>query len=185
MKSLLLSLFISILIAASSFAATIKEVQFRDKMTIDQYELRLHGVALLKWAMLFDVYVGALYLPEGTPGRFWPEDLPKRLELSYFREIKGAGFAEASISLLKENMPAKEYQKIEQRLIKFCALFQDVKPGDRYSITYTPPTGTELRLNNRILGAVPGADFAAAYFGIWLGQEPISVAFRDRLLADN
>ncbi|MEE4252865.1 MAG: chalcone isomerase family protein, partial [Desulfuromusa sp.] len=34
-------------------------------------------------------------------------------------------------------------------------------------------------------GAVPGADFAVAYFGIWLGPQPIDKKFRDRLLRGN
>ena len=69
-----------------------------------------------------------------------------------------------------------------QCLQPFYGFFRDVKPGDRYSINYLPEKGTELRFNENPLGDVPGADFAAAYFGIWLGDEPISTGFRDRLL---
>jgi hypothetical protein len=67
----------------------------------------------------------------------------------------------------------------------FYGFFQDVKPGDRYSINYLPEQGTELRLNEQLLGQVPGADFAVAYFGIWLGAEPISKDFRNRLLEND
>jgi hypothetical protein len=81
-------------------------------------------------------------------------------------------------------LPA-DYQELEKRLQSFYGFFRDVKPGDRYSINYLPEKGTELRFNEKPLGAVPGADFAAAYFGIWLGDEPISKGFRDRLLDTN
>ncbi len=33
------------------------------------------------------------------------------------------------------------------------------------------------------MGSVPGHDFAVAYFGIWLGDNPINKTFRDKLLA--
>ena len=170
--------------AVFSPAALIRGVEFADTVRVDQEELSLKGVAVLRWAMLFDVYAGAFYLPEGRPGRAWAENLPKRLELSYFREIKASDFADTSIQLLKRNLTDPEYQALAERLQAFCRLFQDVKPGDHYTLTYTPGNGTELSLNNRPLGSVPGSDFAAAYFGIWLGKNPIDGGFRDRLLSD-
>lgn len=172
-----------ITLAGFSQAVEIKNVRFSDTLVVDQIELTLTGVAVLKWAMLFDVYAGAFYLPGGVPGRAWSNDVPKRLELSYFRALEAKGFADASDQLLRDTLEPAEYQALAKRLQTFYGFFQDVKPGDRYSINYIPEKGTELRLNERPLGSVPGADFAAAYFGIWLGAEPISKGFRDRLLA--
>ena len=169
--------------AVSSSAAVIRDVEFADTVRIGQEELSLRGVAVLRWAMLFDVYAGAFYLQEGRSGQAWAEDLAKRLELSYFREIKSSDFTDTSIKLLKHNLPEPEYRGLAERLQTFCLLFQNVKPGDHYTLTYTPGNGTELSLNNQPLGSVPGSDFAAAYFGLWLGKNPINVAFRDRLLS--
>ena len=60
--------------------------------------------------------------------------------------------------------------------------YRDVDKGDRYSLTYVPEQGTELALNGQVLTRVAGADFACAYFGIWLGGDPIDDGLRDRLL---
>jgi hypothetical protein len=166
-------------------AVEIKGVRFSDTLVVEQAELKLNGVAVLKWAMLFDVYAGALYLPAGVRGKAWSNDVAKRLELSYFREIEAKGFAEASDKILQDNLSPAEYQTLAKRLRAFYGFFQDVKPGDRYSINYLPEQGTELRLNEQLLGQVPGADFAVAYFGIWLGAEPISKDFRNRLLEND
>lgn len=168
--------------AGSSWSAEIKGVQFAESVTIHGNKLNLNGVAILKWARLFDVYAGALYLPDGEPGANWRQDIPKRLELSYFRDIEGKGFATTSIELLQRNLPPEEFLRIKARLETFCSLFRDVHVNDRYSINYVPGKGTELQFNNTPLGSVPGADFAAAYFGIWLGDKPISRSFRDRLV---
>jgi len=171
-----------VLLAAPSPAAEIKGVHFEDRFVVHGTELTLNGVAILKWAMLFDVYAGGFYLPEHRTGVEWTEDVPKKLELSYFREIEARGFADASDKLLRDTLEPSAYQTLSERLQTFYTFFRDVRPGDRYSINYTPGRGTELRLNGQALGQVPGHDFAVAYFGIWLGDNPINQTFRDRLL---
>ena len=42
--------------------------------------------------------------------------------------------------------------------------------------------GTELALNGERLALAPVADFAAAYFAIWLGPQPADEGLRDDLL---
>lgn len=163
-------------------AETIKGVAFPDTVAVADSELTLRGTAVLKWAMFFSVYAGAFYLPAETPGDAWEGDGPKQLALSYFRDFKAEDFSSTSKKLLKRNLTKTEFARLEERLEEFCNLFRDVRAGDRYSLTYTPATGTELRLNNQLLGAVAGNDFAAAYFGIWIGPSPINTTFRDRLL---
>jgi hypothetical protein len=39
-------------------------------------------------------------------------------------------------------------------------------------------------LNGITKGVIEGADFAAAYFAIWLGQKPLDRSLRDQLLND-
>ena len=181
-KKLWLVVVMFVVMTGFAQSVEIKGVRFSDTLVVEQAELKLNGVAVLKWAMLFDVYAGALYLPAGVRGQAWSNDVAKRLELSYFREIEAKGFAEASDKILQDNLLPAEYQTLAKRLQTFYGLFQDVKPGDRYSINYIPEKGTDLRLNEQFLGSVLGADFAAAYFGIWLGAEPISKSFRNILL---
>ena len=170
------------LLNVSAYSAEIKNVQFDDQVVTNDIELHLKGIAVLKWAMLFDVYAGAFYLPEDIPGSKWTDDVPKKLELSYFREIKAKGFGDASDKILKDSLSEEEYGALAERLTVFYGFFQDVRPGDRYSINYLPGKGTELRLNGNVVGSVPGHDFAVAYFGIWLGEKPIKKSFRDKLL---
>ena len=61
-------------------------------------------------------------------------------------------------------------------------MYRDVEEGDRYRLTYSPGVGTTVALNGEPLGTIPGADFAADYFGIWLGEEPLDRSFRDQVL---
>ena len=173
---------VALFVTTSLQATEIKGVRFAEQHVVDQKELKLSGAAALKWALLFDVYAGAFYLPEGVSGPNWTEDVPKRLELAYFRNFNAEDFSNSSDKLLRESLSAVDYQTLEDRLQRFYALFRDIKPGDRYSLTYRFGVGTELRLNEELLGVAPGADFAVAYFGLWLGAQPINENFRDRLL---
>ena len=162
--------------------AEIQGVTFADDRQIGDVTLSLQGVGVLKWARLFDVYAGAFYLPPGRQGSDWTEEVAKHLELVYFRDIKGQDFVRSSDKLLQRNLSPASYRALQKRLQSFYQLFRDVRSGDRYALTYQPGIGTELRLNGELLGSVPGHDFAVAYFGLWLGKDPISASFRDALL---
>lgn len=181
-KLLLITMVFYVAVTTVSHSAEIKGVHFDDYVEINGVELQLIGVSVLTWAMFFDVYAGGLYLPEEVSVAQWTEDVPKKLELSYFRNIDAKGFADSSDKLLRENLSPQEYEILSTRLQTFYAFFEDVSPGDRYSIVYMPGKGTELRLNNETKGSVSGHDFALAYFGIWLGDNPIKQKFRDGLL---
>lgn len=161
-------------------------VRFAEQVIVGDHQLNLVGTSLLTWAVFFDVYAGAFYLPDQQPGSRWTEDVPKQLELSYFRDFKAEDFSVTSDKLLRETLTPEKYQALAQRLGDFYQLFRDIKKGDRYSLVYDPQLGaqggTELRLNGKSLGYVTGHDFAIAYFGIWIGPEPISTSFRDHLL---
>lgn len=182
MRAILLLLIGLLWTLPGNASVDIKGFRFAERRLVVDTELQLTGTAVLRWALLFDVYVGGFYLPDGQPGSRWTEDVPKLLELSYLRNFKAEDFSRASDKLLREHLPPKQYQTLAKRLNDFYRLFRDINQGDRYSLLYHPATGTELHLNGQPIGRVPGHDFAVAYFGLWLGPQPISESFRDRLL---
>ena len=79
-------------------------------------------------------------------------------------------------------MDTATYARLAERLDRFGSMYRDVRPGDRYALNYVPGLGTELTLNGASLGRIPGADFAAAVFAIWLGANPIDEDFKAELL---
>ena len=159
-------------------------VDFPLYQEIDESTLELRGAAVLRWARLVDLYAGAFYLPDKVQANDWSADVSKHLELSYFRKIPAKGFVEASQDHLQKNLSAEKLEAIQPRLDELYILFKDVGPGDRYMLSYTPDVGTRLSLNGEVLGTIPGADFAEAYFGIWLGErtEPELRALTQALL---
>lgn len=172
-----------LLLAASlAAAAEIAGVRFEKSVTAGETRLELVGVGKLRWWMLTP-YVGAFYVGEGVDPARWRDDVPKRLELEYFYSIAGEKFGPAGEEVLAQNVSADGIDPLRERLRKIDRLYVDVEPGDRYALTYLPGRGTELSRNGKPLGTIEGADFAAAYLSIWLGEKPISDAFRDQLLS--
>ncbi len=163
-------------------SAVIEGVQFPTVSSSRSLSLPLRGVGLAKYLRVIKVYVAALYLdPTVSPERVL-EDVPKRLELSYLRPLKAQDFARAAETVLPSNVSPTNMAGIRTRVEQLHRLFQDIEPGDRYSLTYVPGVGTELAHNEKVKGVIPGEDFAAAYFSIWLGPDPISPSLKDALL---
>ncbi len=182
-RGIVVTLFLALAMVKPSAAAEIEGVHFPDQYRSGDVTLRLTCVGLLRYKLVFKGYVAALYLGDGVAAGDVLGDVPKRLELSYFWSISGADFGKAGDRILAQNVDARTLAALRPRLDRINALYRDVKPGDRYSLTYVPGVGTELALNDRRLGLIEGADFAAAYFRIWLGDHPIDTRLRDQLLA--
>lgn len=163
-------------------AAVIEGVKFAPSVQRADLSLQLNCTAMLRW-YLIKAYVAGLYLAPGTSPTRVLDDVPKRLELSYFWKIEGGDFGPAGEKILQQNIDAATLAKLRPQLDQISALYETVQPGDRYALTYVPGIGTELALNGKAKGIIEGADFARAYFSIWLGTKPISASFRDALIS--
>lgn len=141
----------------------------------------LAGTGLLRWKWIVKVYAASFYFGEGAAPD--PEaDVPRRLEIEYFVGLEGPDFGKAADKLLAEAHPESVLAPLRERLEALARAYVDVKPGDRYALTYLPGRGTELTLNGRPLALVPGADLARVYFSMWTGKRPIDGGLRDALL---
>lgn len=179
----LLALGLFLAAQARAGALEIEGVAFPSEYRSGDVRLVLHNVALLRYRIFIKAYVAALYLGEGAKAEQALSDVPKRLEIDYFWAISAPDFIKATEHGIAANVARETLQRLRPRIDQINALYRDVKPGDRYALTYVPGRGTELALNGRPLGSVAGGDFAAALFAIWLGENAIDESLRDRLLA--
>jgi hypothetical protein len=163
-------------------AVKIEGIAFDKTFRVEDTVLHLRGYGLLRYLVFIKAYVGALYMPPSQRAEDPWGTSPRRLELEYFHAIRAEDFAKATRQKITDNVTPDTLATIAERLAQFNALYRDVQPGDRYALTYLPGRGTELSLNGISLGRIPGEDFAAAVFAIWLGPAPIDEGFRDDLL---
>jgi len=169
-------------LATPAFAARIENVVFPEQHRAGDTLLRLAGVGLLRYRIVFKAYVAALYLPHGVAADAVLTNVPKRLEIEYFWSIRADGFAQATWDGVALNASPTERQALRLRIERLNALYEDVEPGDRYALTYVPGIGTELAFNGEPLGSIEGADFAEALFAIWLGPQPLDASLKAQLL---
>jgi hypothetical protein len=182
MNQLMFMVLLVFFLAIPVNAARIEGVLFDDSITIQEKTLTMRGVGLLRYRVVIKAYVGAFYLDKNHQAGQVFADVPKRIELEYFHDIPASDFVKSTTIMIERNISPRELNALLPQLDQMNALYRDVQPGDRYAATYLPGVGTELALNGKPLGVVPGFEFANAYFSIWLGEHPIDKGFRDHLL---
>ena len=173
-----------ILATSQSHAKTteIADIEFNKSYKVAENELELKGVGLLRYLGLIKAYAGALYLAEGVSAEEALSDKAKRIEVEYMMAFKGEDFGPATLKMMEKNVSQDTLERIRDQIDFHNSLYEDVEPGDRYSLTYIPGRGTELALNGEPKGVVKGSEFATALFSIWIGQKPIDKSFKKQIL---
>jgi hypothetical protein len=167
---------------AQASAAQIDRVSFADRLQARETTLRLQGAGLYYYKVIIKAAAAGLYLDEQAAVGDVLSDVAKRLEMEYFWGVKAKDLVAASRAMLARNLSTEQLAALQPQIDAMHALYQDVKAGDRCSLTYLPGVGTWLTLNGKTLGTVPGADFAAAYFSIWFGAKPMDAGLKRKLL---
>ncbi|MEM7407710.1 MAG: chalcone isomerase family protein [Pseudomonadota bacterium] len=167
--------------ATAAKQVTVDGQTFQDPVTEGGATLAMRGAMTYEY-LFWTLYTAALYLPADAKAADVLSDVPKRLELVYRREIERDAFIEAGNTVLERSVAPAVLARIQPQIAQLHKAYQDVAEGDRYVLAYDPGVGTSLDFNGKRVVTVPGAEFAAAYFAIWLGAEPLDEALRDTLL---
>ena len=179
--------FSALLIACQPvFAVTIEEVEIPDTITLagNGQPLSLNGAGVRK-KYFMDIYIGALYLPARTPdsSAILSDSGPASVLMHFlYSEVSKEKIIDGWNDGLKENLDPAVLQSMTPDLERFNALFRTVHEGDAIRIDYIPGTGTEVRINDELRGAVAGNDFFRALLKVWLGPKPISKALKKAML---
>ena len=179
---LAICLIMLMMLSSLAYGAEVEDVVFEDSVTVEGRVLSVRGVGLFRYLGVIKAYVGALYVEEGTATEHVLSDTAKRLEVEYFHAIEGEDFGPATNKVIARNTDPEMLERLRPKIEAHNALYKDVQPGDRYSLTYIPGKGTELALNGKPIGLIEGADFAAALYAMWLGDKPMNKSFKRQLM---
>lgn len=165
---------ICLLLATPAWSMSIKGIEIPDSVRTDGQRLVLNGAGI-RAQFLFDVYVGALYLPAKTRDakQIMASRQPKRISMQFL--LGGIGhslIAAGWTSAFTNELSAGEMRRLKPRLKKFNAMFGDVSEGDRFTFDFLSDGSTVVALNHHTVGCIKGADFQQALLGIWLGRRP-------------
>lgn len=166
----------------------VQDVCFESTLKLDGAALPLAGVGLMRYYG-FRLYVAALYAhKENASADEIVKPVAKTLVLHYLRTFSPDDFRESGRKFMQKN-PTVDLPALEAQIAQMDALYQAVKEGDRYTLTFTPAAdvsgdgATALILNGKELGKVKGNAFQAAYFGIWLSRYSAKESFTQSLFA--
>lgn len=165
-------------------AAQCDGVSFPDHVTVHGQVLTLNGLGIRK-ATFFQikVYVGALYLTHRSSdaAAILGADEPNEIVLHFLwhvttgelRDAWNEGFAHSASGRL----PA-----LRVRIATLDGWMSGVGSGHSMTFVHSSGQGIEYLLDGVKRGTIPGADFARAFLGIWLGPDPPGQALKAGLL---
>lgn len=137
------------------------------------------GEGVATW-MFMDIYQAKLYRPEGVAKQTaLTDNAPLKLELCYYKSLTPDIFVQGA----NESLPAQLSPALRAEVERLHASYQAVKPNDCYTLRYENSV-TELLLNQRVLFQSKLPEFKQVYFGVWLGEKPLSDKLKATLLAN-
>ncbi len=150
----------------------------------DEPGLELRGSGTASY-MVWEVYDAALYAP-ASAGRaaLRGGSQPMTLVLEYHRDVGVDGIRKAAWKALDEQHDEAAREELRPKIESLHEAMRDVGDGDRYRLDWRPDSRQlRLSLNGTTVFESEDAALARAYFGIWLGEPPLSGALREALLA--
>jgi hypothetical protein len=140
---------------------------------------RLQGQGRLRYFGLL-VYEARLWVGTGFAADRY-ENQTFALELQYAREFEGHAIAKRSIAEMRRSFSVEDAQAQTWQAAMVRA-FPDVAPGDRLTGIHVPGAATRFFHNGQPTSVIADAQFARAFFGIWLAATTSEPALRRQLI---
>lgn len=165
----------------NSYADKLSTVHFSKIIENEGNDLILKGVSL-KRVFFMKAFVAGFYLEENVSTDDVFENVSKRIEVSYFVHISKEKLSDYTEDLMQDNVSPQEFKALAGRVGTMREYFVDLKPGDKYALTYIPDMGTKFEYNNEFIGVIKGEDFANGLFATWIGKKPMDQRIKKQIL---
>jgi Chalcone isomerase-like len=161
-----------LLLALPAGAGTLAGVNLPDKAEVKGQTLVLNGMALRK-KLFIKVYVAGLYLPqkEKAANKILAGDTPHRMVMHFLYSVNKEQMCEAWNEGLEANVPNPSAD-VKKGFNTLCAWMEPIPEGSKLVMTYVPGEGTQVEINGKAKGTIPGKDVADAILATWIGPKP-------------
>jgi hypothetical protein len=171
-----------------AFAAIeVAGVKREESITVAGTVLKLNGAGV-RYKGPFRIYVGDLYAsqPVKSLDELIAAPGPKRLSMTFLREINSAEFGKLLTRGIEDNVSRQELSKIIPGMIKMGDIFAANKafqPGDVCILEWDPAKGLSIWAKNKLQSdPINDPAFFRALMSIWFGQVPADFKLKDALL---
>lgn len=175
------------LLALHVQARDVEGVKYEESMDVAGATLQLNGAGT-RYKAVFKVYTAGLYLSKkaATPAEVLAMAGPKRLTLTFVREIDAEELGRLFIRGLKANTPNDEYTRIVGSVMRMSQVFYEarkMKVGEVINMDWVPGTGTLITIRGKSVGEpFVEPEFYGALLRIWLGPDAADWQLKDALL---
>ncbi len=139
-------------------------------------DLRLVGSGKMTWFGLH-IYDVALW----ARGRTVDFSQGFALAIRYSRDFDGERIAQRSVAEI-ERLGYRDATKLARWGREMAQVFPDVSAGDQLTGVYLPGKGAQFYHQDRLAGTIADAEFARAFFSIWLDPRTREPKLRERLI---
>ena len=163
---------LSLLLAVPAGAGTLAGATLPDKAEVKGQSLVLNGMGLRK-KFVIKVYVAGLYLPqkEKNAQKILSGDTSHRMVMHFLYGVSKDQMCEAWNEGLEANTPNASAE-VKKAFTTLCGWMEPIDKGKQIVMTYVPGEGTQVEVNGKVKGTVPGAATADAILATWLGPKP-------------
>lgn len=174
------------LFVSTVWAVDIEGVSVPESVVVSGKTLQLNGAGV-RTKFFFDIYVGALYLPQKVKSAAAVLDMsgPKQVTMTFlYKEVAQEKLVAAWDEGFRLNQSATDIANLKQRLEQFNQMFVTVHKGDVYRFNLDADGSTQVVLNGKEAGRITGADFQRALLSVWLGDVPADNGLKAAMLGE-
>lgn len=132
-----------------------------------------------------DIYVSALYLEDRSQDseKIVRDDMNMGIRLQIVSGFVDQDSLKSAIKDGFESATGGNTQPIQPQIERFMGLMnEEVNKGDFFDFIYLPSSGLKVYKNNIFLEDIKGLNFKRAFFGIWLGDDPVDDDLKEEML---
>ncbi len=176
------------LVAGSMAAATeVAGIRLDDGVEVGNARLQLNGAGI-RYKAIFKVLVAGLYLGRkaSTPEEVFAAPGPKRMSLTFLRDVDSQAFSKQFMMGFADNTPADEVAKLAPALHRMSLLIAEQKKiltGDTLTIDWIPGAGTVISFKGKPQGqAFKEGELMTGLLAMWVGKNPADAGLKEALL---
>jgi len=173
-----------LLLSTTSHALTLKGITLPEQVKVGNTTLHLNGAGI-RSKFVFDIYVGALFLPSKThSAKTIINDTGANQVSMYFvyDEISQEKMINGWNEGFENVLSATERDKLKTQIATFNQAFGKTVTGDVIVVAYSPEKGTEVIINKQSKATIPGFEFHQALMKIWFGDDPVDDDLKEGML---
>jgi len=162
-------------------------VKYEQSAQMGNAKLLLNGAGV-RYKAIFKVLVAGLYLGKkvATPEEVFAAPGPKRMSLTFLRDVDSQEFSKQFMKGFADNTGADEVAKLAPALTRMSQLITEQKKfqtGDTLTIDWIPGAGTVISFKGKPQGqAFKEGELMTGLLAMWVGKNPADAGLKEALL---